>query len=160
MAIVDVRIDDRLIHGQVISYWIPALSVERIVIIDDKIAGDEVRMATLKFGCPGKIKLAIITPKSAAEKFKAGLDEGSRVMILCTGPDQLVQLAEAGFVVDTITVGNISTREAAVKIKRNMFVTPQQKADFKKLATMGVKLFYQNIPGDAKEDLTATVADF
>ena len=50
MAIVEVRIDDRLIHGQVCGYWVPHHSVEKIVVIDDKIAKDEMRKTALKFG--------------------------------------------------------------------------------------------------------------
>jgi len=157
MAIVDVRIDDRLIHGQVTGYWIPFLSVDRIVIIDDKIIEDKTRVATLKLGCPAKVKLAIINAQSAAEKLLAGLDEGSRVMLLCACPSQLVQLADAGYVVESLTVGNLSAKADSVKIKKTIFLTPQQKEDFKKLAVLGVRLFYQNIPGDQKEDFTSLV---
>ena len=43
MAILDVRIDDRLIHGQVCGFWIPHYSLERIAIVDDEIVNDEIR---------------------------------------------------------------------------------------------------------------------
>ncbi|MGG3677597.1 PTS sugar transporter subunit IIB [Heyndrickxia faecalis] len=55
MAIVEVRIDDRLIHGQVCGYWIPHFNVDKIVIADDKICNDELRKTALKFGCPSKV---------------------------------------------------------------------------------------------------------
>ena len=43
MAIVEVRVDDRLIHGQVSGYWVPQFSVQRILIVDDVIVNDEAR---------------------------------------------------------------------------------------------------------------------
>ena len=52
MAILDTRIDDRLIHGQVCGYWIPQYSLQRIAIVDDDIVNDETRKTTLKFGMP------------------------------------------------------------------------------------------------------------
>lgn len=69
MAIVDARIDDRLIHGQVCSFWIPEYRVDRIVIVDDDIAKDEMRKTALRFGCPGECKLSIFDTKKAADKF-------------------------------------------------------------------------------------------
>ena len=50
MAIVGVRIDDRLIHGQVCGYWIPQYKVERILIVDNEVCNDEARKTALKFG--------------------------------------------------------------------------------------------------------------
>ena len=49
MAILDTRIDDRLIHGQVCGYWIPQYSLQRIAIVDDDIVNDETRKTTLKY---------------------------------------------------------------------------------------------------------------
>ena len=80
MAIVEVRIDDRLIHGQVCGYWVPHHSVEKIVVIDDKIAKDEMRKTALKFGCPAKVKLSILDALTASDKLKRNLDKGSRVI--------------------------------------------------------------------------------
>ena len=86
MAILDVRIDDRLIHGQVCGYWIPQYSLERIAIVDDVIVNDETRKTALKFGMPEKCKLSIFNSEKAADKFNRKIDEGIRVMILCNSP--------------------------------------------------------------------------
>ncbi|MEF9962338.1 MAG: PTS sugar transporter subunit IIB [Erysipelotrichaceae bacterium] len=152
MAIVDVRIDDRLIHGQVCGYWIPHFQVERIVIVDDEIVKDSVRKTALKFGCPGKVALAILGTESASEKFKRHLDKGSRVMILCEGPKPLLKMVEAGYKIDSITIGNMSSKEDTIAIKKTLFVSPKDKEMFLKLADAGVKLISQMTPSDAKED--------
>ena len=56
MAIVEVRVDDRLIHGQVCGYWIPQFDVQRILIVDNEIVNDENRKVSLKFGTPPRCK--------------------------------------------------------------------------------------------------------
>ena len=108
MAIVEVRIDDRLIHGQVCGYWVPHHSVEKIVVIDDKIAKDEMRKTALKFGCPAKVKLSILDALTASDKLKRNLDKGSRVMLLAAGPEPLLKMVEDGYAIKQITVGNLS----------------------------------------------------
>ena len=56
MAILDVRIDDRLIHGQVCGNWIPQHRLQRIAIVDDQIVNDEQRKTMLKFRLPGTVQ--------------------------------------------------------------------------------------------------------
>ncbi len=154
MAILDVRIDDRLIHGQVCGYWIPQYSLERIAIVDDVIAKDETRKTALKFGMPEKCKLSIFGSASAADKFNRKIDEGIRVMILCNSPIPLLRMAECGYQVPHITIGNMATKPGAVQIEKNTFISPEEKEAFVKLIDRGVKVFVQNTPGDTRKDVS------
>ena len=121
MAILVVRIDDRLIHGQVCGFWIPHYSLERIAIVDDEIVNDEIRKTALKFGCPEKCKLSIFSTVKAADKFIRKIDEGIRVMILCNSP---------------------------------VLVSPEEKAAFAELVEMGVPIYSQMVPNEAREDIS------
>lgn len=156
MAIVEVRIDDRLIHGQVCGYCIPHYKVERILIIDNEIVNDEARKTALKFGCPPSCKLSIFDSKKAADKLNRKIDEGIRVMILCRNPRPLLELVEYGYMLDHISIGNMSTKEGSTQLKRTVYLTKEDKEDFHKLAQHGVKLLLQEKPTDAIEDLTDT----
>lgn len=154
MAIVEVRIDDRLIHGQVCGYWIPQYNVERILIVDDEIINDEARKTALKFGCPANCKLSIFDAQKAAEKLGRKIDEGIRVMILCRGPKPLLELVESGYKIDHICIGNMSTKEGSTQLKKTVYLTQEDKDDFHKLAKHGVKLLLQEKPTDSPEDYT------
>ncbi len=154
MAILDVRIDDRLIHGQVCGYWIPQYSLERIAIVDDEIVNDETRKTALKFGMPEKCKLSIFNSEKAADKFNRKIDEGIRVMILCNSPQPLLRMAEYGYLVDHITVGNMATKPDAIQLEKNTFVSSKEKEAFAKLIDRGVKVYIQNTPSDARKDVT------
>lgn len=154
MAIVEIRIDDRLIHGQVVGYWVPQYKVERILIVDDDIVNDEARKTALKFGCPPQCKLSIFSAEKAAEKLLKKIDEGIRVMILCQGPKPLLDLANNGYQVDHITIGNMATKDGATQVDRNVFVDEADKAAFNALADKGVKLEIQYTPADSKKDAT------
>lgn len=154
MAIVDVRIDDRLIHGQVCGFWIPHYSVERILIVDNEIVFDEQRKAVLKFGCPTKCKLSIFDSCKAAEKLNRHIDDGIRVMILCNAPEPILEMVEKGYTIESVTIGNMSTKENAQQIRKTVFVSPKEKEDFKKLVGHGVKLYSQMVPNEAREHIT------
>lgn len=154
MAIVDARIDDRLIHGQVCSYWIPQHRVERIVIVDDDIACDEMRKTALRFGCPGECKLSIFSAEKAAAKFSANIDRGVRVMILCARPQPLLEMARRGFAVDHVTVGNMSTKEGARQVRKTVFVSDEEWEAFRGLAEAGVSIFDQMIPSESRDEIT------
>lgn len=154
MAILDVRIDDRLIHGQVCGFWIPQYSLERIAIVDDVIVNDEVRKTALKFGCPDKCKLSIFSSEKAADKFNRKIDDGIRVMILCNSPLPILSMAEHGYQVPYITVGNMATKAGAVQVKKTVFVSPEERDAFKKLIERGVTIYAQMVPKEPREDIS------
>lgn len=154
MAIVDTRIDDRLIHGQVCSYWIPQYGVDRIVIVDDDIAKDEMRKTALRFGCPGECKLSFFDAEKAASKFLANIDRGINVMILCNRPQPILQMAREGFKVPYVTVGNMSTKPDAKQVRKTVFVSPEEWEDFRGLVVQGIPLFDQMIPREPREEIT------
>lgn len=154
MAILDVRIDDRLIHGQVCGFWIPQYSLERIAIVDDAIVNDEVRKTALKFGCPEKCKLSIFGSEKAADKFQRRIDEGVRVMILCNSPVPILRMAEFGYEVPWVTVGNMATKPDAIQVKKTVFVSPEEKEAFIGLAQRGIKIYSQMVPNEPREDIS------
>lgn len=154
MAIVDARIDDRLVHGQVCSFWIPKYDVDRIVVVDDAVAKDELRKSMLRMACPERCKLSVFDTAKAADKFSRHIDHGIKVMILCNSPVPILQMARAGFTVDHVTLGNISSREGSKQIARTAYATPADLEAFHELAELGVEIFDQLVPSDPRENIT------
>lgn len=151
--ICDIRIDDRLIHGQVCGFWIPHHNLQRIVIVDDEIIHDAQRKTALKFGCPDKCKLSIFSTDSAADKFNRKIDEGIRVMILCQSSVPLLKLYEKGYHFKEITVGNMASKPDSTRIRKTLFVSKEEKEAFIKLSEYGVKIISQMVPSEPREDI-------
>lgn len=154
MAIVDTRIDDRLVHGQVCSYWVPQYGVERIVVVDDLVAKDEMRKSVLRLACPDRCKLSIFDAEKAADKFKRHIDRGVKVLILCNRPQPILEMARSGFQVDYVTVGNMSSKDGARQIANTAFVSQDEWNDFCSLARLGVTIYNQMVPSNPREDIT------
>jgi len=158
MAIVEVRIDDRLIHGQVSNLWAPHFGAERLLIVDDAVARDEDRKAILKFGCPPQCKLSIFDAATAAEKLGRKIDEGIKVMIIAASPIPLLRMHELGYPVSSITVGNMSRREGTRQVANLAYADDEELAAFTKLLDLGVQIAFQPTPTSRREDLTAAVS--
>ena len=118
-----------------------------------KIVNDEIRKTALKFGCPEKCKLSIFSTVKAADKFIRKIDEGIRVMILCNSPVPILKMAKLGYKAPFVTVGNMSTKPGATQIRKTVFVSPEEKAAFVELVEMGIPIYSQMVPNEAREDI-------
>lgn len=131
---VNVRIDERLIHGQVAALWAKELLLERIIIIDNEIIHDPTRKLLLKTACPSTIKLSIISVKKAVENIKNKKYQDERCMILVRWPETLEQLGDEGIYFDEVCIGNMPNKPGTKMITNQIFVSEKQRALFKKLS--------------------------
>ena len=152
--IVDYRIDDRLIHGQVCGFWIPHLSANKILIVDDEIVNDTMRKTVLKLGCPSSAGLSILSAQTAADKLIRKVDGDSRLFIICNSPKPYREMAEFGLEIPYVTIGNMSKKENTQQIRNTVFLSEENISDFKKLKSLNCKLYAQMVPDDLRIDLT------
>jgi mannose PTS system EIIAB component len=159
MAIVEVRIDDRLVHGQVSNLWVPYFDAERLLIVDDAVARDEDRKSILKFGCPPQCKLSVFDAATAAEKLRRRIDEGINVMMIAASPIPLLRMNELGYPLAAITVGNMSRREGTQPVANLAYADGDELAAFAKLLQSGVKIAFQPTPTSRREDLSSAITE-
>ncbi len=137
-GIVHIRIDDRLIHGQVAVFWTRRLNVNRIMVIDDEIAVDETRKATLRMVAPAGVNTSILQVEKAAENILSGRYKGQRVLVVVNSPLILERLMQLGLPIKEINVGNLSKREGTEQIKKSISVSKEEKECFLRLMDLGV----------------------
>ena len=152
MGIVHTRIDDRLIHGQVVAYWCNALKISRIMVANDVIANDDMQKSILRMATPVGIRTSIVSKEKAATNINAGKYDNQRVLLILKGPQDAVDLIKMGVRLDTINVGNMAHKEGAIQIKSNIKVTKDEIEAFKELNQMGINLTAKMIPDDSETD--------
>lgn len=158
--ICDIRIDDRLIHGQVVGYWVPQYNLDKIVVVDDEIVKDKDRKNALRFGCPENVSLSFHSAKKTAEILKTKGDGEHRVMLLARSPKALLDMVCAGFPMQRITVGNMSPHDESDKhIKGTTYVSDDDIHAFKELIQKGVEVIVQFKPGDRPENINSFFND-
>ncbi len=153
MDLKNIRIDSRLIHGQVAISWIKELNPNRLVIVDDQIITDNVAKMALKMACPSECKLSIISVDRCIENMKNNKYEGQRVFLIGKTPQTFLRLYEGGFEFSEITVGNISATADSRQIVKSVSLDSEGEEAIKKLSSKGIKITLQMVPGDKKIDI-------
>ncbi|SHK87926.1 PTS system, mannose-specific IIB component [Clostridium cavendishii DSM 21758] len=147
-GIVHIRIDDRLIHGQVAAFWTNSLSISRIMVINDEVAVDDMQKSLLRMVAPASVRTSIINKATAVKNILAGKYEGQRVLIIVKNPKDIWDLKEAGLDINKINVGNMASKEGTKPIKRSVNVTDTDIAYFNKLLNAGVDIDAIMVPDD------------
>lgn len=150
--LINIRVDARLIHGQVATMWTRTLNATRIMVVDDQIVKSEVQKMTLKTAVPGGVHLSILTPAGAAKRILADQYQGQRVFLIVRNPKALQEMVAAGVKLDSVNVGNLSMAAGAKQIAKSVAVTAEDVTVFDYLAAHGVKLYHQMVPNDPKVD--------
>lgn len=150
--IVNVRIDERLIHGQVAALWKGSLGATRIMVIDNDTVKNDLQKRLLKMACPADTKLSILTTQKAAENLSSGKYDGDRIFIVLKGPETILELREKGYVIEEVTVGNMSGGNDTKHIRRSVSITAEDEALFKKLSDLGVRFTAQMTPSEEPVD--------
>lgn len=152
-GIVHVRIDDRLIHGQVAVYWCNAVNATRIMVANDTVAANEIQKAALRLVVPPGLSSSLISVDQAAANISAGKYRGQRVILIIKSPLDAVRMLDGGVELKAINTGNLSVREGTVNLKKNINVTPEELDAFKRLNAAGIKLTAKLIPDNAEDNL-------
>lgn len=152
MKIANVRIDERLIHGQVAAYWTRALNADRILVVDDFAAKDQIQKMALKMATPQGVKLSILTVPTASKNLLDKKYEGENVFVIVRNPKTLEAMVDEGMVFEKVNVGNMSSKHGSVQVRRSVGVTPADVESFKKLLDKGVALTAQMVPNDEVVD--------
>ncbi len=152
MAIIAVRIDDRLIHGQVAALWTNTLGATRIMVVDDKVATNDVQKMSLKIATPNGVALSVLSIDKAAERITAGAYEGQRVFLVARKPGVLNKLIDKGVELKEINVGNMPYEQGKIKVANTVSVTQEEIEDFEKLQAKGVAISIQLTPSDPRKD--------
>ncbi|MDT2595534.1 mannose/fructose/sorbose PTS transporter subunit IIB [Enterococcus dongliensis] len=147
------RIDDRLIHGQVATVWSKATGIERILVVSDEVANDELRKFLLKQAAPPGIKSNVVTKRKLIEVYQDQLFDGMKIMLLFASPQDVVDVVEAGVDLQTINIGGMRFSEGKKMITNFISVDGKDIQSFLRLAEAGIELEIRQVPTDRKTDL-------
>ncbi|OCG17887.1 PTS system mannose/fructose/N-acetylgalactosamine-transporter subunit IIB [Gilliamella sp. WF3-4] len=152
MIINLVRIDDRLIHGQVTTVWTKEAKAERIIIVCDEVANDEIRSTLVKQAAPPGIKVSVISIDKAAAVYKNPKYENDTVFYLFTNPTDVLRLINAGVPIKEVNIGGMSFKEGKKQITKAVSVDKNDISAFKKMHEMGINLCLKVVITDPNVD--------
>lgn len=157
MSIIHVRIDDRLIHGQVATMWTSNLNATRIMVIDDEVANNDVTKMSLKLATPNGISLSVLPVEKALKRIKENAYEGQRVFVIVKSPNTLYRLGEGGLIFDKVNVGNLTFEGDRFKVSQTVAVSKEELEQLNYIHSKGTEITLQLIPSNPVEDFFEVV---
>ncbi|MCX8700717.1 PTS sugar transporter subunit IIB [Gilliamella sp. B2840] len=147
MPIHVARIDDRLIHGQVITTWVKNYNIEQVLIINDKVANDKVQQSVLTMSAPPELKVLVFGVQQFIEILKKTSIK-KRTMLLFTNSIDVNTLVSEGLEIEKLNVGGMRMQEGRHQLSRAVSVTPEEEQAFKSLIEKNVIVEVQMVPKD------------
>ncbi len=159
MTLVLIRVDDRLVHGQVLLGWTRSLGVDHVIAADDATAKDPMQTTLMKMAAPTGLGLSVLPVAEAAQKLLAGDFDKVKVLLLVRGPKALVELRDAGLTFDKVNAGNVRSSPGRKKLTKEVFADAEDIAAWKQLAAAGVTLEAQWLPDQSRRNLAELLDD-
>lgn len=153
MPLALVRIDDRLIHGQVVEGWLPTLGCRRVIVVCAAAAADEMQRQLMRLALPEEVALEVLAPETAAAAVRAAAAAPEPALVLAPGPSEVLALLEAGAEFTSVNVGGMHHEAGRMRIGRAIFLSEGDKRALRAIAARGVRLEGRAVPSERGEDV-------
>jgi len=153
-GIAHIRVDDRLIHGQVATRWVRQVNANRIMIIDDAVAENEIEKMMLRSAAPEGCNTSILSCEKAIANISAGNYDNQHVLVLIKTPAVALKMLEQGLALTQVNIGNMSNQENRKQIKRSVSISNEELSIINALLSQGVKVTAQMTPEEPESDIS------
>jgi len=151
--IVFVRIDDRLIHGQVVEGWMNFLKATCIVVADDAVASNPLQRSIMELSVPKGIKVLIVKVEDICAALHAGSFDAERVLILFSKPADVLRALKSGMGCPAINIGGMHYLPGKRRLMDVLAVDDKDVEALNEIAAMGIKIAVQTVPNQKSQAL-------
>jgi len=149
-----LRIDDRFLHGQVITKWLTIYNPDAIVIADDKMVDDAISKMALRVAKPEGMKLTIRNIEDAIELMKNERTQQMKLFVLVKTTESARKLVEAGLEIDCVNIGGIRNTSKDAKVLAGVVrVTGEDINNLKAIANKVREIDIRTVPSEKKVDV-------
>lgn len=142
-----VRVDYRLLHGQVAVSWTSALGADCLLLVSDTVKDDKLRLNAIKLAKPSGVKVVIKNTREAVEALKSGVTDKYKLFIICEDLRIAREIMEATGE-KSLNIGNTPFREGTKQYGKSANLTPEEEALIKEMLEDGMDLYIQMIPAE------------
>lgn len=145
-----MRIDDRLVHGQVAFTWVSALGIDTLMVVNDKVAQDDFLKMTMGLAKPPSVKLLILSMSNAISWLNDTRSKNLKVLVLVNSVIDAFNLSCGVTEIESINFGGIRTKEGAKLISKAIAVSEDDITIIRQMAEKGLELEIRQVPTDKK----------
>ncbi len=159
MPLVMIRIDDRLIHGQVVVGWGSVLKPDRILLCSDEVATVEWQRTIYLSAVPEPLSASVLTLADTVKSLTTNEFGDEKVLLLVDSPKSIIDIVESGVEINKVNVGGMHFKPGKNQISPFIFVDEQDIMHFKILCDKNIKLEGRDVPTRSPVDI-CTVLGF
>lgn len=157
MPVIHVRMDNRLIHGQILVSWNSAFKIEHIIVTNDTVANDPLQVTLLKAVAPLNAKVSVLTIKDCVAYCNSPQAESENIFVIAKFPEDGLALVDGGLKMPVLNLGNQAFVRNSKKISNTVFLTESGVKALKKLHEEGIRITCRMMPSDSDTDYWPTV---
>ena len=146
-----LRIDDRLVHGQVALTWVSALGIDCLMVANDLVAQDDFLKMTMCLAKPPSVKLLILNMQNATTWLNDPRSKNMKILILVNSVNDAFILAEGVAQIESVNFGGIRIKEGAKLISKAIALTEEDVVVIHKMVEKGLELEIRQVPTDKKQ---------
>ncbi|WP_276903238.1 mannose/fructose/sorbose PTS transporter subunit IIA [Frischella perrara] len=153
IKIVLARIDSRLLHGQVATSWTQSTKPNRIIVVSDAVAKDELRKKLIQEAAPPGVKANVIPINKMIEIAKDPRFGNTKALLLFENPQDVLRTIEGGVDINTVNVGSMAHSVGKVMVNKVLSLNADDVATFDKLKQMNIKFDVRKVPNDSASNM-------
>lgn len=151
--IVLTRVDDRLVHGQVMTSWQKATDANKVMVVDDEVANNNLMKTVLKGVVPSQVKLGVFTVQKAVDRLLKGFKPSDKVILLVKSPVTVWQMFQAGIEFPSLNIGGMGISAGRKTFYQNIACSDEEIEAMRGLIKGGCKVSIQIVADDPKKDV-------
>jgi len=148
LGLVFLRIDDRLIHGQIVTTWMKEVNSNIIIIANDLLAKDSFMKRMIELAAPPGVKVEVRGVKDTTEVLGGERFEKDRVMVLAKTVEDVVGLHKHGLGFDYVNVGGMGAKAGTKVVYRNISCSDTQMELLHQLKAEGIEIEFKIVPNE------------
>ncbi len=153
MKIVFVRVDERLIHGQITIRWVNMVGANIILVANDDAANNNLQNKLMKMAAPPGVTVEVEKVDAAAEKIKQEVWPNGNLMILVKTPIDLLKLVNQGLQIKKVNIGGVRQPGAKIKLSKEVLATEEELKAWKQLDEKEIQMEIQWLPDQSATNL-------
>jgi len=153
-----VRVDNRLIHGQILEAWIPYLKISAIFVVDDEVASDFFRETVIRMAVPSGIKVHICSVSEFSKEYSFHRGNAAKSIVLFSNISDAWTAYGLGFRFDHLNIGNVYNEVCKICCTPAVLLSDSDISHINHLRDAGVKIELQRVPREKAIDLFEVVS--
>lgn len=143
---VFIRIDDRLIHGQVVEGWVNFLKANIIFVADDLVASNALQRSIMEISAPQGLRVSIGRIEDICEQVRTSLSAKDKAILLFSNPSAVLRALKLGLRCSEVNIGGMHYVPGKRKLIDVLAVDDHDLDALKEIAAKGVRVTVQAVP--------------